>query len=455
MALAPGPGDAHTAEVTWLARLRRRSRSEVLGALLVLGGLTLFVALTYVVIVLGGGALVGHTSSPQLGLSVLATAVVALGFDPVQTRLESVAARVVHGGQPSPYDVLRRFSETLAGSHAAEEVPARMARVLANGTGGEWAQVWIVVGDRPMLAATWPPDADPRDQDGPGRRSLPVRHGDDLLGVLVVQERHRVPLTSVEERLFAGLASQAGLVLRGVRLRAELELRLEELSARARELRASRQRVVDAQDAARRRLERDIHDGAQQHLVALAVNLSLAGTLAGRAPERADDLLAAQEAAAEETVATLVRLSRGIYPPLLEADGPGAALRAAVEHAGVPVLVDDADAGRYPPNVEAAAYFCCLEAVQNATKHAGPTTIRVTLWDGVGGLGFTVEDDGAGYDPAATPIGAGLANMRDRVESLGGTLTAESRPGGGTRVRAELPAPSRAVAEAVPAERGA
>ena len=282
-----------------------------------------------------------------------------------------------------------------------------------------------------------------------------MRHGDDLLGVLVVQERHRVPLTSVEERLFAGLASQAGLVLRGVRLRAELELRLEELSTRARELRASRQRVVDAQDAARRRLERDIHDGAQQHLVALAVNLSLAGTLAGRAPERADDLLAAQEAAAEETVATLVRLSRGIYPPLLEANGPGAALRAAVEHAGAPVLVDDAGVGRYPPNVEAAAYFCCLEAVQNATKHAGPATIRVTLRGGPGGLGFTVEDDGAGYDPAATPPGAGLANMRDRVESLGGTLTAESRPGRGTRVRAELPAPSRTVAEAVPAERGA
>ena len=239
-----------------------------------------------------------------------------------------------------------------------------------------------------------------------------------------------MPLTSVEERLFAGLASQAGLVLRGVRLRAELELRLAELSARAEELRASRQRVVDAQDAARRRLERDIHDGAQQHLVALAVNLRLAATLAGRAPERADDLLAAQEAAAQEAVDTLVRLSRGIYPPLLEAHGPGAALRAAVEHAGVPVrVVDGGRSAGTPPNVEAAAYFCCLEAVQNAAKHAGAAAIRVTLRGGAGALGFTVEDDGAGFDPAATPPGAGLANMRDRVESLGGTLTAESVPG--------------------------
>jgi signal transduction histidine kinase len=445
--------------VTWLARLRRRSRPEVLGSLLVLGGMALFVALVYVVVVLGGGALIGSTSSPHLGLSVLATAVVALGFDPVQTRLESVAARVVHRGQPSPYDVLRRFSETLAGSHA-EEVPARMARVLANGTGAEWAQVWLVVGDRPILAAIWPPgasreatdEADPRGGDDPGRRSLPVRHGDELLGVLVVQERHRVPLTSVEERLFAGLASQAGLVLQGVRLRAELELRLAELSVRAGELRASRQRVVDAQDAARRRLERDIHDGAQQHLVALAVNLSLAATLAERAPARADELLAAQEAAARETVDTLVRLARGIYPPLLESHGPGAALRAAVEHAGVPVRVVEEDLDRCAPNVEAAAYFCCLEAVQNATKHAGAATIRVTLRGGAGALGLSVEDDGAGYDPAATPPGAGLTNMRDRVESLGGTLTAESVPGRGTRILAELPAPAPSVALA---ERGA
>ena len=217
----------------------------------------------------------------------------------------------------------------------------------------------------------------------------------------------------------------------GVRLRAELELRLAELSVRAGELRASRQRVVDAQDAARRRLERDIHDGAQQHLVALAVNLSLAATLAGRAPARADELLAARGRGPEETVDTLVRLARGIYPPLLESHGPGAALRAAVEHAGVPVLVVEEDLDRCAPNVEAAAYFCCLEAVQNATKHAGAATIRVTLRGGAGVLGFTVEDDGAGYDPAATPPGAGLTNMRDRVESLGGTLTAESRPDAG------------------------
>jgi signal transduction histidine kinase len=122
----------------------------------------------------------------------------------------------------------------------------------------------------------------------------------------------------------------------------------------------------------------------------------------------------------------------------------------------VPVVATETDRpGRYPSNVEAAAYFCCLEAVQNATKHAGPATIRVTLHGAPGLLVFTVEDDGAGYDAVTTPPGAGLTNMRDRVESLGGTLHAESARGRGTRMRGELPASAPAAAVAHTAGRGA
>src|SRR3712207_918299 len=145
-----------------------------------------------------------------------------------------------------------------------------MARVLAEGTGARAAEVWLVVGGRPEPAATWPPSASPAAEDAPGRRALPVRYAGETLGRLVVQEN--APLTAVEERLFAGLADQAGLVLRSARLRAELESRIAEQTARAAELRVSRQRVVDLQDQRRQALERDIHDGAQQHLVALAVN---------------------------------------------------------------------------------------------------------------------------------------------------------------------------------------
>ncbi len=433
--------------MTSLALVRRRSRREWLAAAIVLCGLTAFVLLVYVVVVLGGGVLIGQTSSPDVTLSVLATATVALAFEQVQSRLEKLASQAVHGGRASPYDVLSRFSETVSGSYPAEELPVRMARVLAEGTGAAWSQVWLVVGDRPTLAATWPPDAtreptpeEPSEGEGdvPGRRMLAVRHSGELLGVLVVQEHEQVGLTSVEERLFAGLATQAGPVLRGARLRAELERRHAELTTRVEELRASRQRMVDVQDAERRLLERDIHDGAQQHLVALAVNLRLAQTLSQRSPERADKLLAGQAQAAATAVDTLVQLSRGIYPSLLADLGLAAALRAAVDTSSVPVEITSYDVGRYSSTVEAAAYFCCLEAVQNAAKHSGATAIRIELRGEPGRLSFAVEDDGVGLD-SKPAVGTGLSNMRDRIESADGSLTLGPGTAGGTRVQAWLP----------------
>jgi signal transduction histidine kinase len=438
--------------MTWLQRLRRRSRREWLVAVLVLAGVAGFVGLVYVVVVVGGGALIGRTSSPDVALSVLATTVVALSFDRVQSALDHRLSRAVLGGQATPYDVLRQFSGTVAGTYAAEELPERMARLLADGTGALWAQVWLVVGERPTLAATWPPGAAPAagrpdaEDATPGRRSLDVRHDGALLGVLVVQERDQVPLTSVEERLFAGLAGQAQLVLRGAQLRAELEQRAAQLSTRADELRLSCQRLVDAQDAGRRRLERDIHDGAQQHLVALAVNLRLAQTLAVSVPERADAVLAGQEQAAAAAIDTLAQLSRGIYPPLLADDGLLAALQAHVGNWPGVLDLSAVEVGRYSRAVEAAAYFSCLEALQNAVKHAQASRITVELVGGTdGSLSFTVTDDGLGFDPGAVLDSGGLGNMHDRVAAVGGTLTTTRRPSGGTRVRALFPAPLPAI----------
>ncbi|MGH8970519.1 MAG: sensor histidine kinase, partial [Actinomycetes bacterium] len=277
---------------------------------------------------------------------------------------------------------------------------------------------------------------------GEGRRALTVRHGGQLLGVLRLQERPGVPLTSVEERLFTGLAAQAGLVLRLAGLRAELGARHDELMARADELKASRERLIETQDAERRRLERDIHDGAQQHLVALAVNLRLAETVAARSPERAARVLVEQADAAREAIATLSQLSRGIYPRLLADDGLVPALRAAVATSPVPVTVEADGVGRLPSPVEAALYFCCMEAVQNAAKHSGARTVGVRLGEDRGRWRLTVEDDGAGFDPTharAVGSGAGLANMRDRLECVGGTVTLGSLPGRGTTVTALVP----------------
>ncbi len=406
--------------------------------MLVLGGLVVFVVLVYVVIVLGGGTLIGHTSSPHLGLSVLATAVVALAFGRVQSRLEVVMSRLVHGGRQSPYDVLSSVSPTVTDSRPVGDLPAQMAEALSDGTGAKSAQVWLMVDARLRLAASWPPGM-PAGGDVPSGRRLPVRQAGELLGVLAVQERDNLPLTPVEERLFAGLANQAGLVLRGVRLRAELVHRLAELSALAAELRTSRRRLVDTQDAERRRLERDIHDGAQQHLVALAVNLSLARTLAGRAPERAERLVVEQCKAAALTIEAITSLSRGIYPSQLVDEGLEAALRTAISRSPLPVQFVVADLGRYPAGVEAAAYFCALEALQNSAKHSSATAVQLGLRGGPAVLELTVEDDGAGFDLGAVSMGAGLANMRDRVESAGGTLTIETTPSRGTLVAASLP----------------
>ncbi|MFC5177182.1 GAF domain-containing sensor histidine kinase [Nocardioides taihuensis] len=425
----------------WTPTLRRRSRREWLSVGVVGGGLVAFVVLTYLAVVVGGGAVTDDTGTPSLGLSVLATALVALGFDPVLGRLERFTARVVQQGRPAPYDALRRFSAVVSADQPAEDLPLRMARLLAEGTGAEWAQVWVSVGGALVPTATWPPEAEQRLAAtpgwDPGTRRLPVLHGGEELGLLVLRERPGAALTPVEQRLFATLAGQAGLVLRGAQLRGALDQRLAELSTREAELRESRVRLVDAQDAARRHLERDIHDGAQQHLVALAVNLRLAAALASSDPARAVALLDEQEEAAAGAVTALAQLARGIYPPLLEEQGLAAAIRAAVGDAAEVV----ADSGtRYPPAVEAAAYFCCLEAVQNATKHAGVARVRVELGGGPDELQLTVEDDGEGFDPTAAAPGTGLANMRDRVDAAGGTWELDTAPGRGTRVCAVLPA---------------
>jgi signal transduction histidine kinase len=268
---------------------------------------------------------------------------------------------------------------------------------------------------------------------------------------LVVKPRDGVSLTTVEERLFAGLASQAGLVLRGTALRVQLGQRLVELAERADELRASRQRVIDAQDESRRLLERDIHDGAQQHLVALAVNLRLAHVLSETAASAPADevvsLLANQRRAAGEAMESLMRLSQGIYPPLLSERGLKGALASALESSSTPVRLESTLVDRYAREVEAAAYFCTLEAVQNAAKHAGASVVRVALAGRSDCLSILVEDDGVGFTQSQVAGGAGLVNMRDRVEAVGGVLTVESEPGTGTgtgtRVSLDLPAVAR------------
>jgi signal transduction histidine kinase len=219
-----------------------------------------------------------------------------------------------------------------------------------------------------------------------------------------------------------------------------------DLRRQASELRASRARIVAAADAERRRIERDLHDGAQQHLTSLSVRLLMAAKLAGQDPELAS-LLEQLGAEVRDTARELRDLAHGIYPPLLRANGLADALFAASSHATLPTRVQAGSVGRYPADVEAAVYFCCLEAMQNACKHAGErASIRLRVREEAGTLTFEVTDDGAGFDAAGRGFGAGLLNMADRLGAFGGCLRVDSAPGRGTRVTGTVP-----VAVAVPA----
>jgi signal transduction histidine kinase len=415
----------------------------VISRTLVYGALAAFITAVYVGIAVGIGALIGGGGKPNLGLSIFATAIVALGFQPVRERVQKVANRLVYGQRATPYEVLSQFSQRVAESYATEDVMPRMARVLAEGTGAERADVWLRSGNMWREAAVWPVDAvraaprmtvdgAPPPANG-ANRMVEVRHQGDLLGALSVTKRGGESLTPVEENLLSHLAGQAGLVLKNVGLSADLQARVEEL-------RASRQRLVGAQDLERRRLERNLHDGAQQHLVAIKVKLGLAEMLLGRDPDKAKLTLDQLKSDADEALETLRDLARGIYPPVLAEQGLPAALRAQARKATLPVSVDADGVGRYAQDTEAALYFCTLEALQNIQKYAGASNATVCLREERDQLCAEIVDDGRGFDVATTTRGNGLTNIEDRLDALGGTLDISSTPGRGTTLRATLPA---------------
>jgi signal transduction histidine kinase len=227
-------------------------------------------------------------------------------------------------------------------------------------------------------------------------------------------------------QLVEDLAAQAGLVLRNVKL--------------IEELKASRQRLVAAQDEERRKIERNIHDGAQQQLVALAVHLKLASGMVGKDPDRERDLLAKLVDQTNEALEDLRDLARGIYPPLLQDKGLPAALEAQARKAVVPTTVTADGLGRFDQATESAVYFSCLEALQNVAKYAEASRATITLSNGDGHLRFSVTDDGQGFDASATSYGTGLQGIADRLAAIGGILTVTSTPGHGTTIDGRVPA---------------
>ncbi len=411
----------------------------------VVGVLAAFITVVYAAIVVGIGAVAAGSVSNRF-LPIVAAVVIAVAFQPVQAAARRLANRLILGPRATPYEVLSAFSERVAGTYATEDLLPRMARILGEGTGAARAEVWLRVGEKLRPAATWPPDGATRSDPipildgelpslGPGVDALPVRQDGELLGAIAVTKPPSEPLSAEEAKLLAHLAAQAGLVLRNVRLTEELRARLDELQA-------SRVRIVAAQDQERRRLERNLHDGAQQQLVALAVKQRLAEGMVRRDPEKAVSMLAELQQDTSEALENLRDLARGIYPPLLADKGLTSALEAQARKSPVPSEVQATGVARYPQETEAAVYFCCLEALQNVSKYADAARVTISLSGGNGELAFSVADDGRGFDAATTPLGAGLQNMADRLAALGGSIEVRSQPGEGTTVAGRLPVPA-------------
>ena len=439
-----------------------------------LAGLTAMVIVAYlaVVIALGRGLKDGERSLLLLSMAVALLA--ALAYQPLRTRLTNTANQLVYGERIAPDESLRtwgtrltraipldelllQLTESLRKSMELESaeiytggdgryevaagVPHRVKLPLTIGekeqavvaragvSGGTWLDVWI-----PTLAGT----------NGVNTRVAPIAHAGRLLGLIVLTRRFDGdPFTAENDRVVTELARQVGLALHNAQLDSALQASLEELQKTNIELHESRLRIVSAGDAERRKLERNLHDGAQQHLVAMAVKLRMAEELVEDDPSEAAKVIEELRSNLKDAITELRALAHGIFPPLLSSGGLPEALPAAAGRAALIATVETVNVGRYTAEIESTVYFCCLEALQNAGKHAGEDAeITVRVEETHRRLVFEVTDDGAGFEPDALGArGHGFVNMTDRLGTVGGRLVVTSSPGQGTTIRGEIPLP--------------
>ena len=442
------------------------------------GGLIVLVGVVYVVVVLGFGDTPNDSTRRVLGLSILAAAIAALLFVPARNRLEEFANRRVYGDRRAPDEPLQTFGARMSRAIPLDELLLQLAESLKKSMRLSAAEVWTGAGGVLERAAAVPYRGEElvklRDEEiavvarahasgnawmqvwlpdfidqHPGRmlRAAPLVHSGELLGlILCARVADEQPFSDEEDRVLTELARQVALALHNSALDTALQASLDDLRVANEELRASRARIVATADQSRRQIERNLHDGAQQHLVALAVKLGLARQLVDGDREALSTLLEELRGDAQTTLTELRELAHGIYPPLLMDRGLPEALRAAANRSVLAADVE-ADVGRYPPDVEAAVYFCCLEALQNAGKHAGDgarVTITVAATDDE--LRFAVADDGAGFDADSKAVkGHGFVNMADRLGAIGGTLAVRSAPGEGTSISGVIPLTVAAV----------
>lgn len=396
----------------------------------VYGSLAAFIGVVYVAFVVGVGAVAGGTDRPNTGLAIAATTVVAVAFQPARRRLERLASQLVFGRKATPYMVLSEFAKRVA---ATGDVPlGDIARSLTEGTRAERVAIRMAIDGHLVEAASWP---EGRSQPTAAVVRFAIEDAGTTLGSLDLHLPAAHELTSEDRRLAEGLASGLSLALRN-------QMLTERLAARVEVLRESRRRIVALQDETRRRLERDLHDGAQQQLVALRINLGVTQTIAERdGALRTAALLEEVKGAAEEAVESMREFARGVYPPLLEAEGLRPAISAQARRLPIPVTVEFDGIERYDATLEGTIYFCVLEALRNCVLRAGASGAVVRLSQRNGEVIFEVCDDGAGHG-AGSGVEPGVTAIADRVEAIAGTMTVTCTPGQGTVVTGTVPMPA-------------
>jgi signal transduction histidine kinase len=448
------------------------SGGRVLVQLIAVTGFTAVVCAIYMIVVLGvGSGPAEATDRELLGLSMLAAAIAAVGYLPARARLVAWAKHAVYGAREAPDEALRTFGSRLTRAISMDELLLQLAESLRKTMALTSAEVYTGSGDV-LERAVSVPDSGPRSivvtprerpvvtragvsgsawatvwlpalMDGREQcqlRVAPVSHAGELLGLIVAERPASGDrFTDEDDRVLTELARQVGLAFHNAQLDSALQNTLDELRAQAEALRESRARIVASGDAERRRLERNLHDGAQQNLVALAVSLRLARDVLTDEPQTAAQLLDQLADDLKVTIQELRDLAHGIYPPLLADSGLARALEAAASRSPLAARVTAAGLRRYSPEIEAAVYFCCLEALQNAAKHAPDSTVQIRLWEESGGLLFSVADNGPGFDVAAARSGHGYMNMADRLGAIGGTVRWQSEPGHGATVQGSIP----------------
>jgi len=401
--------------------------------------LWLLIAVVYVAAAAALGLIAGQHLPVEA--AVLLVAAAALLFQPAQRRLERLADRWVFGDRLDGYEVLTRFGAMLESSPGPADLLPRLAAAIRDGLGLQWARVRLDVeaagGSLPMTGA-----AGLEPGDAPEAALIvPLIHAGTVFGRIECGDRRDGPLLEEDRRLLANLAGQAAAAARNLHLAAELSDRLDLIRRQATELTASRARVAQTQDAERQRIQRDLHDGVQQDLVALTANLALARERLRRGDPRADGSLAELQRDMRELIGQLRDFAHAIHPPVLADQGLLEAIEAQAARMPLEVVIeaDPALRGvRYPAQVETATWYVVSEALTNAVKHAQARRVLVALAQPDGHLAVEIRDDGCGFDQA-TVRGLGLASLADRVAIVDGALRIDSSPGRGTTLRAEVP----------------